>query len=131
MNNDITIDPEEIRSMKDGSISDPEMIRQIALYAIKSGDDTLNDKIKLGYEICGLYPHVINLIQPEEKAYVSGYCEGEKCFCGKDAKHKISEVLFEDDPNPLRHELTSYVCCDHFQMVMGNYAKLLCNRNKH
>jgi len=44
---------------------------------------------------------------------------GEKCFCGKDAKHKIAEVVFDDDPNPARHELTTYICDEHFQMIMG------------
>ncbi len=37
-------------------------------------------------------------------------CAGEKCKCGKDADHKIGEEIFDDDPNPIRHNLTAYVC---------------------
>jgi hypothetical protein len=34
------------------------------------------------------------------------------------AFHKVGEEIFDDDPNPVRHNLTQYVCCDHFQMIM-------------
>jgi hypothetical protein len=43
--------------MPDGSITDPETIRQIAL----SGDRSLFIKTKPGFEVFGLYPHVMNL----------------------------------------------------------------------
>jgi len=59
MNNDITIDINELKNVPDDSITDAETIRQIALYSIKTGDKTLNSKIKSGYEVCGLYPHIV------------------------------------------------------------------------
>ena len=59
MNNEITINPEEIRNLPDGSVTDPETIRQIALYGIKTNDSSLISKITPGLEFCGLYPHVM------------------------------------------------------------------------
>jgi hypothetical protein len=69
MNNNITINIEEIKSLVDNSITNPETIRQIALYAIKTRDVSLISKIKNGYEVYGLYPEVmISLnIKPENK----------------------------------------------------------------
>jgi hypothetical protein len=57
-------------------------------------------------------------------------CEGENCSaldlvdealvrCGSPARHKLAEEVFEDDPNPYRHELTAYVCCGHFIRIVG------------
>lgn len=55
-----------------------------------------------------------------EKHFTSEYCIGEKCrICGKEATHKVSEVIFDDDPNPFRHEYTSYICREHFKMIFG------------
>ena len=53
--NEITIDPEKIRMLPDNSVTDVETIRQIAL----SGDRSLFDKVKAGFEYAGLYPHVM------------------------------------------------------------------------
>lgn len=54
---------------------------------------------------------------------VSMYCTGEKCgICGRPATHKVCEEVFDDDPDPHRHPLTSYVCCRHFRAIMGNAA---------
>lgn len=58
MNNNITINPDEIRLLEDKSISDAETIRQIALYSLKTNDSSLNSKINPLYEYCGLYPHL-------------------------------------------------------------------------
>ena len=68
MTNEITINPEEIRSLPDNSISDAETIRQISLYGIKTGDSSLYNKVREGYEVSGLYPHVIQSynIKPEK-----------------------------------------------------------------
>lgn len=66
------------------------------------------------------------------KPEVSGYCEGEFCICGKPAVAKVEETIFDDDwsvrddgPNGNlprgtrgRHPLTSYLCEDHFALVM-------------
>ena len=49
------------------------------------------------------------------------YCTGEKCgICGEPATHKVSEVVFDDDPDTHRHPLTSYVCYRHFRAIMGS-----------
>ena len=55
MNNDITINPNEILAMEDDSITDIETIRQIALL----GDTSLFRKVKPGHTYAGLYPHVM------------------------------------------------------------------------
>lgn len=56
---------EEIREQADGSITDPEIIRQIAIL----GDIDLYDKVRPGFEYAGLYPHVMipHNIKPERK----------------------------------------------------------------
>lgn len=56
---DITIDIGEIRKLPDGSIEDPEVIRQIALYGIRMNDGSLDSKIRKGFEFAGLYPENI------------------------------------------------------------------------
>lgn len=54
--------------------------------------------------------------------YIPASCEGEVCFCGKPAIRKLGEEIFSDDPIPNRHNLTSYVCGEHFAMVLGPVA---------
>jgi hypothetical protein len=54
--------------------------------------------------------------------FVSACCEGERCYCGKPAEHKVEEVIFDDDPIQSRHPLTSYICHEHFAGVMGPAA---------
>ncbi len=50
----------------------------------------------------------------------SASCRGERCsVCGADATHKLGEEIMHDDPFPERHNLTAYVCCEHFRMVLG------------
>lgn len=51
--------------------------------------------------------------------FVSGCCEGERCYCGASAGHKVEETVFFDDPMPARHPLTAYVCPTHFAQIMG------------
>lgn len=69
MNNEITIDIEEIRQLPDDSVTDPETIRQIALYCIRNNDRLLSRKINSLFAYAGLYPEVINLhnILPDRK----------------------------------------------------------------
>lgn len=62
---------------------------------------------------------------------VSRYCVGVKCQfvkdpqlggspqCGDPASHKVGEEIFDDDPIPHRHNLTAYLCCRHYRLVMG------------
>jgi hypothetical protein len=59
--------------------------------------------------------------------FVSRYCKGEKCsMCWKQetklapATHKISEQIFDDDPNRNRHPLTLYICDKHFNSIFAN-----------
>jgi hypothetical protein len=59
---------------------------------------------------------------------------GEVCLirnCGKDATHKVGEIILEGDPNPIRHNLTNYVCCRHYKMFLGTLAKMQCKSQKH
>jgi hypothetical protein len=41
---------------------------------------------------------------------VSKACIGERCWCGAPAVKKVGEEILFDDPNPNRHNLTSYIC---------------------
>jgi len=51
--------------------------------------------------------------------FISSTCEGEKCFCGEPATHKIGEEIPHDDPSQMRHNYTAYVCCEHFRQLFG------------
>lgn len=42
--------------------------------------------------------------------------------CGASAMHKIGEEIPHDHPAPVRHNLTAYVCCFHFQKILGHRA---------
>jgi hypothetical protein len=49
---------------------------------------------------------------------ISKACKGEICrICKAEATHKVGEEILFDDPNKIRHNLTAYVCCDHFKMI--------------
>lgn len=55
--------------------------------------------------------------------FVSCTCEGETCRkCSSPAAHKIEEYIGEDDPMPIRHPLTFYLCHSCFVEVMGPAA---------
>jgi hypothetical protein len=51
--------------------------------------------------------------------FVSACCEGEVCVCGRPATHKLGEEFLPDEPFPDRHNLTSYVCCGCFTLIVG------------
>jgi len=55
--------------------------------------------------------------------FVSASCQGERCYCGQPAEHKVEETIFDDDPDPVRHPLTQYVCHFHFRRIMGPAAE--------
>lgn len=57
--------------------------------------------------------------------FVSAACRGERCsVCGSDATHKIGEEILFDDPNVgMGHNLTAYVCCICFGVLM----KVICH----
>ena len=46
-------------------------------------------------------------------------------MCGMQATHKIGEEIPHDDPNPIRHNLTTYVCCDDFREIFGQAVSCL------
>lgn len=65
--------------------------------------------------------------------FVSGSCKGELCgLClrhksrREPATHKVAEEIPHDDPNQNRHELTNYVCCECFVLIMGYAAARSC-----
>lgn len=66
IDNEITINPDEILQYPDSSVTDSETIRQIALWGIKNNSNILNSKISKQMEYAGLYPHVMRKISPEE-----------------------------------------------------------------
>jgi len=54
---------------------------------------------------------------------VSGTCKGEICrICGQPATHKVGEEIPYDDPFPVRHNFTAYVCCEDFSVIFGAWA---------
>lgn len=58
----------------------------------------------------------------ENIPFVSGACKGEVCsMCGNPATNKLGEEILFDDPNKNRHNLTTYVCRDHFNLIMRHY----------
>jgi hypothetical protein len=60
-----------------------------------------------------------------EMHFVSAACKGERCtMCVDDATHKVGEEILFDDPNVgTGHNLTAYVCCYHFGMLMRTVCK--------
>ncbi len=59
----------------------------------------------------------------ERVAFVSFTCDGELCHCGAPAVRKVGEEIPVDDPHPARHNLTSYVCAEHYIELMGPAAE--------
>jgi len=64
----------------------------------------------------------------EAKHFVSQSCTGVICHVCQQggaripATHKLGEEIPHDDPLPMRHNLTAYVCCHCFVRVVGPYA---------
>ncbi len=57
--------------------------------------------------------------------FVSATCEGERCtLCGVPATNKVGEEIPHDDPMPVRHNLTAYVCAHHFKAIMHGGKKV-------
>jgi len=74
MNNEITINIEELLKADDNSITDCETIRQIALISCTKNDIPNDIHLKLIkkvnplFEFCGLYPYVIDYnIKPDSE----------------------------------------------------------------
>lgn len=60
--------------------------------------------------------------------FVSESCRGELCMmrssldaqlCLTPAFHEVSEEIMHDDPQPIRHPRTVYLCCSHFSQLLG------------
>ena len=77
----------------------------------------IGDTIYLSHVICVLHEMVKEA--DEVEGFVSPTCEGERCFCGAAAVKKIGEEVPFDDPHYGRHNLTAYVCADHYALLMG------------
>lgn len=57
---------------------------------------------------------------PPREHFISACCRGELCRqCKKPATHKVGEEHFLDDPRPVMHRLTAYLCCACFRSIMG------------
>lgn len=69
MDNKITIDIEKIRNSPDNSIKDFETIRQISLYGIKTGDNSLYCKVYEPHSFAGLYPFVMKKLEDSPEIY--------------------------------------------------------------
>lgn len=68
MNNEITIDIEEIRKLPDNSVTDCETIRQIALYCNRNPNDReLSWKIDRMFTYAGLYPEIMTSFNLSDK----------------------------------------------------------------
>ena len=71
MNNEITINIEEILKLPDGSVTDAETIRQIGLattkynFLTKEQSSALGKKIQPGLEFGALYPHIVEPLDIE------------------------------------------------------------------
>ena len=50
--------------------------------------------------------------------------------CRKPSTHKVGEEIMHDDPNHYRHNLTAYVCCDHFRAILGDATECVTTKNK-
>lgn len=68
--------------------------------------------------------------------WISGTCQGELCNyegCSAPAYVKVGEEIPFDDPYPARHELTAYICREHFALLMGPrgvHFRMRCIENK-
>lgn len=55
--------------------------------------------------------------------WTTKYAKGERCtMCGAPAVAKVGEEIMDDDPFPDRHNLTAYVCEQHFRAIFGNFG---------
>lgn len=88
------------------------------------------------------------------KHFISASCDDERCghavlssehvaadgvhYCGRPATHKVGEEIPHDYPFPEHpelpgakmgtHNLTVYVCCEHFGMIFGPLARQNCQQ---
>ena len=61
--------------------------------------------------------------EPEMKSYSSIYAKGEKCvICKSMADRKIGEIILDDNPVQIQHELTAYVCNSCFSDIFQSYS---------
>jgi hypothetical protein len=65
-----------------------------------------------------------------DRPFVSATCGGERCRCGKPAVKKVGEEIPFDDPTPDRHNLTAYVCAEHYAELMGPLGAKQCGATR-
>lgn len=57
--------------------------------------------------------------EDDSLTFVSTSCKDARCVvCGKPAAKKVEEVIFIDDPMPYRKPHSSFLCLEHFEVVM-------------
>jgi hypothetical protein len=55
-----------------------------------------------------------------DKDFTPACAQGELCMiCRAPAQRKVEENIFDDDPMPIRHPYTAYLCLKHFNLVMN------------
>lgn len=114
----VTLEPCTIyRALEDDSIEGWGLFRAGSLMIGSSSyEEAIERADQYGFEITNRTPGRPD-VQPRH--FVSGTCRGERCsVCGRDATHKLGEEIAFDDPLPFRHNLTAYVCCQHFVMIV-------------
>lgn len=66
-----------------------------------------------------------------DEKWISKSCDGESCHivqCAKPAFAKVGEEILHDDPAKGRHNLTAYVCEEHFRFIFGDRGVHFRNR---
>jgi hypothetical protein len=88
----ISFDIETLRKMPNGSVTDAETIRQIAIYSIDNPNDKeIIDKIDPRFQYAGLYPHIHKVsLFPETVVFMKEQKEIIK-------KHILSELKIEGE----------------------------------
>lgn len=63
--------------------------------------------------------HQTEKVMRSDKDFTPKSADGERCnICKSAAQRKVSEVIFDDDPMPIRHEYTAYLCLEDFNKIM-------------
>lgn len=102
--------------------SDAEFLRNLSEPILPTDDVRLN-KIADRLDKLDRLSSPAAEAREEGREYRPGSAIGERCsVCGEEAWRKVEEEIFDDDPQPIRHPLTAYLCMGHFTMVMHGHA---------
>lgn len=119
----VTLEPVTIfRAVEGDEIEGWGLYRQGSLLlGCDSREEALARAEQFGFEIVGAD------VEPTGPGHwVSASCRGERCsVCGKEATHKVGEEIMSDDPmaHVPRHNMTAYICCDHFSAIMRSECR--------